>query len=722
MVIQNRVDSSGIRNPLYFYFVEANDKTPADSGFHWNMADSSGIHWNRHDANALYVNGIKVRRVENKTRPNMSEHYVSVESMESIMESSDYQEVADEVMLRRYGLPDTGGLDLAFGGRRASVDSSSSTTASSDNGRNAGEEEQGGEGDNDNANNGNAEEETVTVVDPQHPQDQDPSLLLLNLNDASSLRAVMVEGQQVDAETAKQNSTEAEESLERVQSTKIEHEVHLKELERQVAECRAQISKCEGQMFHHKERCLKRQLQMPCKWNTMFELLLEYKQNQGDTLVPHAYKDNRALGRFVGNQRVFYKYYQNGDTKHIKAHRIDVLNRIGFVWNPKEEMWLSKWRDLKAFKHKHGHLKVPFTKGKKHADPHIDKLSKWIDLQRDAWCSLKRGEHSTLTAERIEKLESMGFVFARTRTGGSQLSSHLNLHGDTSIPKGRTNNRKRQRTSVPSSNTTAAGSASESTAIIANIDIGNMHDATTNLWGAHTKDLTAEELWHFRYEQLKEFHRIYGHVSVNKRALTNEFRANRAASAQQRLERQGQEQDQPIQTPEKAHCRPANEDDDEEPQSEPRAQTQASLSAVAASINSRHDNSDSDCNHKSPTARPHESGDSQKDNTSATDKNMEEEENDEIQSNNNNDKDGEESGTTAANAPTPPTGASTTDGRPPFVVARVPLVGWLACQRNQYDYRREGKHHMHSLTEDKIALLEELGIKWRKPRYEPRKS
>jgi hypothetical protein len=51
--IQNRVDSSGIWNPLYFYFVEANKKNPADSGIHWNMADSSGFQWNRIDANAL---------------------------------------------------------------------------------------------------------------------------------------------------------------------------------------------------------------------------------------------------------------------------------------------------------------------------------------------------------------------------------------------------------------------------------------------------------------------------------------------------------------------------------------------------------------------------------------------------------------------------------------------------------------------------------------------
>jgi hypothetical protein len=43
------------KNPLYFYFVEANNNIPAYSGFHWNMADSIGFQWNRHDANALLL-------------------------------------------------------------------------------------------------------------------------------------------------------------------------------------------------------------------------------------------------------------------------------------------------------------------------------------------------------------------------------------------------------------------------------------------------------------------------------------------------------------------------------------------------------------------------------------------------------------------------------------------------------------------------------------------
>jgi hypothetical protein len=60
--IQNRVDSSGIRNPLYFYFVEAINNIPADSGFHWNMADSSGIGLMRTHSKVQTVHGVKQDR------------------------------------------------------------------------------------------------------------------------------------------------------------------------------------------------------------------------------------------------------------------------------------------------------------------------------------------------------------------------------------------------------------------------------------------------------------------------------------------------------------------------------------------------------------------------------------------------------------------------------------------------------------------------------------
>ena len=42
----------------------------------------------------------------------------------------------------------------------------------------------------------------------------------------------------------------------------------------------------------------------------------------------------------VQNQRVFYKYFLNGDTKHIKQHRIAALANIGFIWDVYEHQWI----------------------------------------------------------------------------------------------------------------------------------------------------------------------------------------------------------------------------------------------------------------------------------------------------------------------------------------------------------------------------------------------
>ena len=72
-------------------------------------------------------------------------------------------------------------------------------------------------------------------------------------------------------------------------------------------------------------------LQRNCAWNKMYKQLIEYKEKNGDVLVLTS-KDSsteiKKLAKWVQNQRVHYKYHMNGDTKHIKAHRIDALNQV----------------------------------------------------------------------------------------------------------------------------------------------------------------------------------------------------------------------------------------------------------------------------------------------------------------------------------------------------------------------------------------------------------
>ena len=68
------------------------------------------------------------------------------------------------------------------------------------------------------------------------------------------------------------------------------------------------------------------------RWNDMYKKLLVWKENNdGDVLVAvdkDSDEDTKKLSRWVINQRSSYKYFMNGDTKHIKDHRIDALNKV----------------------------------------------------------------------------------------------------------------------------------------------------------------------------------------------------------------------------------------------------------------------------------------------------------------------------------------------------------------------------------------------------------
>ncbi len=63
----------------------------------------------------------------------------------------------------------------------------------------------------------------------------------------------------------------------------------------------------------------------------MYRRLIEYRAEHGEVLVvggKDSTSDIKKLSKWVQNQRVHYKYYMNGDTKHIKKHRIDALKKV----------------------------------------------------------------------------------------------------------------------------------------------------------------------------------------------------------------------------------------------------------------------------------------------------------------------------------------------------------------------------------------------------------
>lgn len=149
------------------------------------------------------------------------------------------------------------------------------------------------------------------------------------------------------------------------------------------------------------------ELKEPSQWNTMYKKLLDFRAEHGHCLVPHSTKGNKeltSLGRWVANQRVFYKMHQDGKQGHIKPIRIEALEKIGFIWNVNDMIWDNKLQELIKYKEENGTCDVPPKCSKEHK-----KLRNWIELQRQQYRLHRAKRTTSLSLERINKLENMGF-------------------------------------------------------------------------------------------------------------------------------------------------------------------------------------------------------------------------------------------------------------------------------------------------------------------------
>ena len=129
------------------------------------------------------------------------------------------------------------------------------------------------------------------------------------------------------------------------------------------------------------------------QWLIMYGRLAKYKEIHNTTLVPKRYEKDPQLGRWVKAQRVDRK---DGT---LSARHIALLDEIGFVWDPWGDKWNEMFEMLCAYKSRFGHVNVPTRYSE---DP---ELGQWVNVQRRYY---KMGR---LASERVEKLESVGFVW-----------------------------------------------------------------------------------------------------------------------------------------------------------------------------------------------------------------------------------------------------------------------------------------------------------------------
>eukprot|EP00956_Cyclotella_meneghiniana_P023549 scaffold46055_cov56-Cyclotella_meneghiniana.AAC.4 len=155
------------------------------------------------------------------------------------------------------------------------------------------------------------------------------------------------------------------------------------------------------------------------QWWDLYEQLLQYKKEHGDTLVPHEYESNPSLGKWVSEQRWRYKAINLSD------ERTDALNAIEFVWDTLEDQWLERYEELFQYKKEYGNTLVPRHYG---ANP---SLASWVNTQR------KRT--GNLSNERVNALNAIGFVWECQNDSWSkrfqELLEYKKEHNNTLVPQ-----------------------------------------------------------------------------------------------------------------------------------------------------------------------------------------------------------------------------------------------------------------------------------------------
>jgi len=137
-------------------------------------------------------------------------------------------------------------------------------------------------------------------------------------------------------------------------------------------------------------------------WETSYEQLVTFATENGHTRVP---KSNRLLAYWVQAQRSNYKISRNGDpSSRMTEKRIDLLEKIGFEWDCTGPPWERLYYELVQFVKKFGHSRVP------RGFPQNPALGRWVNLQREYYRQLRRGNSScNLTENRIELLNKVSF-------------------------------------------------------------------------------------------------------------------------------------------------------------------------------------------------------------------------------------------------------------------------------------------------------------------------
>ena len=126
-------------------------------------------------------------------------------------------------------------------------------------------------------------------------------------------------------------------------------------------------------------------------WFERYGQLSAYRDAHGDCDIPARYAINKHLATWVVDQRVRFR---NGV---LEPEKIELLNRLGFKWEPRSSGWRSKYLELVEYKRRFGNCMVPQEWNEN------PQLATWVSRQRLVYSRRK------ISRERIAQLDKIAF-------------------------------------------------------------------------------------------------------------------------------------------------------------------------------------------------------------------------------------------------------------------------------------------------------------------------
>jgi hypothetical protein len=139
------------------------------------------------------------------------------------------------------------------------------------------------------------------------------------------------------------------------------------------------------------------------QWNERFQELVEYHRTYGHSHVPYHYKKSAPLAWWVKRQRHQYKMKQDGNHHTLTDERKTKLEALGFCWDSHTAVWEERLNELIDHRREHGHITI--------SQADNPKLLIWVKCQRRQFKLYSEGEKSSMTQERIDKLNAVGFCW-----------------------------------------------------------------------------------------------------------------------------------------------------------------------------------------------------------------------------------------------------------------------------------------------------------------------